>query len=555
MEFKEFVEYADEINGISSNIKIVDEISKLISDSNEEDVSIVPRFVQGRIFPLHDSRNIGISTSSIRTSISKSTGIDEEELKSNITDVSDMGELFDLYNIIDSGGQQTLGSSSLGVKDVYQTLEEISETSGKGSRSKKNDLLSNLYASCSSKEAKYLTRLVNGNLSIGVGEGSVRKSIAKEYDLDESLVERAIMLTNDTGEVSRIANEYGINGLKNISVRVGDAPLRPMKAKKSEVKSVFEDMDEDFVYGEYKYDGFRIQIHIDNGEVSLYTNKLEDVTDSLPDVVNMIEENIESEQAILDGEIVGYESNEFEEPLEYRKTQKRIRRKHNIQEIIEEIPVKPKIFDILYDSEDGLLIDNSLFYRYEKLKDICPDKIRVEHRKCNNVKNFQDLISDAESDGHEGGMAKDPTSGYEPNNRGTNWLKLKPSGETIDAVVIGGTYGDGKRSDDIASYELAIWNQDKNRLESVGDVGTGFTDKEFDEITNTLEDEIISQDGRSVNINPEMVFEVEFEEVQDSPKYESGYGLRFPRFIRRRPDKSVDDADTVKRLESISKNL
>lgn len=555
MKFKQFVECADKINELSSNKSIVNKISELISMSNSDDIVIVPRFVQGRIFPLHDSRNIGVSTSSIRSSISKSTGINEDKLKSNITKVSDLGELFDIYDIIDSSGQQTLNQKELSVKSVYETLELISDTSGKGSRQEKIDLLSSLYSDCTSEEAKYLTRLVNGNLSIGVGEGSVRKAISNQYDIDESIVERGIMLTNDTGYVSKVAENKGEKGLNNISVQIGDSPLRPMKAKKSDVKSVLDDMDRDFVYGEYKYDGFRIQIHINNGNVKLFTNKLEDVTNSLPDVVQMVEDKINTDNAIFDGEIVGFESDEFDNPLPYRKTQKRIRRKHNIEEIIDEIPVKPKIFDILYDSEDGVLIDKSLFYRYNKLEDVCPDDLTVEHRKCENVKEFQDLISDAESDGHEGGMAKDPKSGYEPNNRGTNWLKLKPSGETIDAVVIGGTYGDGKRSDDIASYELGIWNGKTNSLESIGDVGTGFTDDEFDEITDELEPEIISQNGRSINIRPVMVFEVEFEEVQVSPKYESGYGLRFPRFIRRRPDKSVDDADTVSRLEDISENL
>lgn len=554
MKFQTFVEYADEINEASGNIDKEKILAKMLKDSGSS-IEITPRFVQGEIFAQYDQRNLGISSSIMRNAISDATDVEEDELKSSMTDVSDMGELFELYDIERDSGQQTLNSSELSVDEVYSTCEKISELSGQGSQQKKIDYVVSMISEISSFEAKYLTRLILGNMSIGVGEGTVRKGIARAYDIDEDIVERAIMFTNDTGFVASKASVAGESGLKKTTINIGRVPLRPMKAKKSQVTDALDDIDYHYVYGEYKYDGFRIQAHVSDGDVSLYTRRLDEVTSSLPDVVEMIEESVEAENIVLDGEIVGYESDKFENPLSYQETQKRIRRKYDINEMIEEIPVQPSFFDILYHDDSGLLIDKPLDERKSLLKESCSDSVLANSSVCASVQDLQDVMTNAEDGGHEGAMAKDPNSTYKPNSRGKNWLKLKPSGETIDAVVIGGEYGDGKRSNYIASYEIAIWNRNTEELESVGDVGTGFTDKEFEDITSMMEEEITEQDGRSVTVRPSVVFEIEFEEVQPSPEYESGYGLRFPRFKRIRDTKSLQDADSISRLEDIAEDL
>lgn len=555
MRFKDFSDKAEEVNGISSNKKIERKVADLIESCDDESIKIVPRFVQGRIFPVHRQENLNLSTSLMRTAISESTGVDEEELKSKITDVEDMGALFDEYQIESEGGQSTLTSTPIQVDEVFQTFEEIAAQSGSGSQQRKVDFTVSLISRCDPIEAKYLTRLILGDMSIGVGEGTVRKSIARAYDIDEDVVERALMITNDSGYVAKTASSEGSEGLEEMDLEVGEIPLRPMKASKGKVTEVFEDMDVDRVIGDYKYDGFRIQIHKNGDDVRLFTRRLEDVTSSLPDVVELVKNNVDAETVILDGEVVGYESKDYDEPVSYQTTQKRIRRKYDIDEMVDEIPVIPKVFDVLYYKDEGLLIDRSLDYRLDILDDACGGKIRAEQRECTSVKDLQQLMSDAERANHEGGMAKNPSSTYEPNSRGKRWIKLKPQGETIDAVVIGGEYGDGRRSEFIASFELGLWNQDTDELESIGDVGTGFTDDEFTELTEELEPQIVSRDGRDLEINPTLVFEVEFEEVQPSPEYDSGYSLRFPRFKNLRTTKSVDDADTIERLKNIAENM
>jgi DNA ligase-1 len=554
MRFKEFADTADEINDISGNIDSQEKVGQLIRDSGD-DRTIVPRFIQGRIFPPYDNRKVSMSTSLLRTAISESTGVDESELDNKMPDVTDMGELFDVYDIDEDIGQQTLGSASLSVGDVYQTLESIAETSGSGSQQEKIDYVVSLISKSTSIEAKYLIRLILGKMSIGVGEGTVRKAISSEYNIEEDTVERAIMLATDTGRIASVAHEDGVEGLDALDISVGDVPIRPMKASKTKVKDVLEDIDEDYAYAEYKYDGFRIQAHKVGENVKLFTRRLEDVTSSLPDIVEFVKENVNAEEIILDGEVVGYESKNYETPLSYQDTQKRIRRKYGIDDMVDEIPVRPEFFDVLYNGEKGLLIDEELETRVKTLEESCTDSVLGRREKCRDVSSLQEVITQSEKDGHEGVMAKNPFSTYEPNSRGKRWLKIKPAGETVDAVVIGGEYGDGRRSDFIASYELGLWNQSEDELQSIGDVGTGFTDEQFESLTDTLEKEVTVQSGRDLEIRPVAVFEVEFEEVQPSPEYESGYGLRFPRFIRRRDTKDVDDADTIERLESIAETL
>ncbi len=555
MKFKTFVKTADEINSESSNNEIRDIVAEFLTESDKESLEIIPRFIQGRIFPAHDERKTNVSTSLMRKAISEVTGIEEDTLNSRMPEVTDMGSLFDEFDIKTEQGQQVLGHNYITVSEVYNTLSLIASTSGSGSQEVKVNYMVSLLMKCSSIEAKYFTKLILGNLSIGVGGGTVRKAISKAYNIDEDSIERALMLTNDAGEVAKIADKKGSDGIRDIKLNVGSVPILSMKAKESKPIDVFEDMDSDEVYVEYKYDGFRIQAHKVGSDVTLYTRNLQDVTSSLPDVVQYIKENVTAEKAVLDGEAVGYHTDNFIKPQKYQVTQKRIRRKHGIEEMIEEIPTKPHFFDVLYFEDDGLLIDEPLETRKNILNNICSNNVLSRCEKCSTVNEINDMIIESNSDGHEGAMAKSITSTYEPNSRGKKWLKLKPDGETIDTVIIGGTYGDGRKSDFIASFEIGIWNTDTNQLEHIGNVGNGVTEEHSKKLTEKLEKEIIKQDGRSVELRPTTVLEVEFEDVQPSPKYESGFALRFPRIVDQRDTKDIEDADSISRLKKIAESI
>lgn len=555
MKFNEFVKIADEINSESGNNKTRDIVSEFFINSDEESLEIIPRFIQGRIFPAHDERNTNVSTALMREAISEVTGESEETLKEKMPEVTDMGSLFEEFDINSEEGQQLLGQNYITVSEVYNTLSLIASTSGSGSQEVKVNYLVSLLMKCSSIEAKYFTKLILGNLSIGVGSGTVRKAISEAYGVDEDAVERALMLTNDAGSVACIAFNEGEDGIRDVTLDVGNVPLLSMKAKEGKPSEVFDEMNSDSIYAEYKYDGFRVQAHKVGSDVKLYTRNLQDVTSSLPDVVDYIKENVDVHTAVIDGEAVGYHTTKFIKPQKYQVTQKRIRRKHGIDEMIDEIPTKPHFFDVLYYEDEGLLLDEPLEKRKEILNSICSDNVLSQCKKCNSVEEVNQMILDSKSDGHEGAMAKNIRSEYEPNSRGKKWLKLKPEGETIDAVIVGGTYGDGRKSDFIASFEIGVWNKDSDELEHIGNVGNGVTDEQSIELTEKLEQEIIDQDGRNVELRPTTVLEVEFEAVQPSPKYESGFALRFPRIVDKRDTKDISDADSIERLKNISENM
>lgn len=554
MKFRSFAKTAEDIKNLDGNIDKKDTLVSLLDSCNEEDLSIVPFFIQGQIFPDHDERKLHVSSSLIKKAISESIGIEENQIESQLVELEDIGSIFDEYDIQQdtSNGQTTLfDNKDMTVQTVYETFEEIAEEEGKGSQRRKIDHLLSLFSRCSSIEGKYLTRLVVENFSIGIGQGTVRKAISELYNIPENDVERGIML-RDVGTVAEIAEKEGKSGVKNITLDIGNTPIKSMKASKLEdYGDAFDEMDTDHVLADYKYDGFRIQIHKDGDSVRLYSRRLEDLTDSLPDVVEHVQEHVSADQIVLDGEIVGYESKSYDSPLSYQETLKRSRRKYNIDEMVDEIPVLPKVFDVLY-YQDSLLIDEPLTDRLEILDKTCDRLIKSNRNMCDSVTDIKEMLSSAQADGHEGCIIKHPNSSYEPNSRGKRWMKLKPEGETIDCVVINGEYGDGRKQGLLSSLEVALWEDEtRDNLQSVGKAGTGLDDDEIASLTEKLEDKIIKNEGQVVHFKPEIVIEVSFEEVQESPKYESGYSLRFPEIKRVRTNLSTEDADTIGRLEQI----
>jgi len=551
MEFQDFCTRAENIENLSSNKSKINEIEDLLAECDEDSIPVVVRFIQGRKFPLCKNENLGYSTSLMKQAISKVTDISEGEIESRLTEVDDMGGVFEIFDM--SVSQRTLSKSSLTVSEVYKQFVKISEESGSGSQKRKTNYMVDLLSRCNQNEAKYLTKLTLGELNIGVGQKFVEDALCNIYGIEKDIVERSMMLTNDSGKVAMIANRDGLSGLKSIGMNVGESPMRPMKATAGNKESVFDDMNVDKVYADYKYDGFRIQAHISDGDVTLYTNRLENVTNSLPDIVKTLEEHVRKDNVVLDGEVVGYRTTDFKTPLPYQETQQRIRRKYNIDEMVESIPVTIEVFDVLYDSE--LLIDNTMHERNERLEKVCDTEITAKRKLCSTQDDIDTFLESSQIDGHEGLMVKSPESKYEPHSRGKRWMKLKPEGETVDVNIIGGEYGDGRRSDYISSLQIGVQEGNTGSMLDVGRVGTGFKDEDYEDLTESLEQDIVSQDGKFVQIDTDIVIEVKFEEVQESPKYESGYSLRFPKFIRRRPTKPLSEVDTVERLKKIGQKM
>ncbi|MFB6254643.1 MAG: ATP-dependent DNA ligase, partial [Halobacteriaceae archaeon] len=270
----------------------------------------------------------------------------------------------------------------------------------------------------------------------------------------------------------------------------------------------------------------------------------EDVTNALPEIVEEITDQIPS-PAIIDGEVVAID--EEGSPQPFQEILRRFRRKYDIEQMRDEVGVELHAFDCLH--KDGTdLLEEPLTKRHQELTEL------LDHGVANLVlTNQKDEILDREStaleEGHEGIMLKNPDSTYTPGRRGKNWLKRKPDVETLDLVVTGAEWGEGRRANLLGTFLLAANSGDE--FETIGKVATGITDEKLEDLTELLKPHIKQQDGQTVDIEPAIVFEVGYEEIQKSPTYSSGYALRFPRFISVRSDKGPDQADSLDRIESL----
>ncbi|KAF5422435.1 MAG: DNA ligase-1 [Candidatus Methanomarinus sp.] len=425
---------------------------------------------------------------------------------------------------------------------------DIAKASGKGSQATRIRNLQFLFAQAVHTEAVYIARLAIEELRIGVGEGIVRDAIARAFDVTKDDVEMAYILTNDMGMVARETRLKGIEGLRKMDITLG----RPIKQMLAQISSGIEPVVREMgsVAVEWKFDGARVQIHKDGNNITIFSRRMEDVTDSLPDIVSMIRNGITAKSAILDGEVVVFED---EKPGAFQQILKRFRRKYDVDIMVSKIPLQLFLFDIMYINGMNLFNNNLVLRRQQLLECVNPSAtLNVSEQVItSDVQVVNNIYMTALDAGHEGIMLKNPESLYSPGKRGKNWLKVKPLMETLDLVVIGGEWGEGRRAQMIGSYQLACIEPTTGQFLSMGRVGTGITDDLLLELTLRFKDLIIIEHGTELDFVPEIVFEVAFEEIQKSPTYNSGYALRFPRLVRVRDDRDPNEVDTLERIEQL----
>ncbi|MFB6083674.1 MAG: ATP-dependent DNA ligase LigA [Halorientalis sp.] len=547
MEFAAFADRADEIEATAADLETVSLVRDLFTVA-DEDLDTVARFVQGRVFPAHESTTLDVGPSLCYAAIARAAGhnVSAEDVESRVADVGDVGDVAAEY---DFGGQQGLGAfgddgpDGLTVGEVESELRDLAAAAGSGSQDRKLDLLFGLFNRCDPAEARYLARLVLSEMRIGVGEGTVRDAIGEAFDVPVAAVERALQVTNDYGLVATVAREDGESGLDDQQLAVG----RPVQAMLAQAGTVTDAVDSwDRVAVETKYDGARVQVHYDGESASLFSRNMEDVTDPLPEVVDFVEDRL-SVPAILDGEVVAVDDDG--DPLPFQAVLRRFRRKHDVAKAREEVEVRLWAFDCLHADGDDLL-DAPLAERHDRLTAILDSRVSTL-----TVTDDPDEIADVEAAaldaGHEGIVLKDPDSTYSPGWRGREWLKRKPDVETLDCVVTGAEWGEGRRAEFLGTFELSV-RAGPDAFETIGKVATGITDEELADLTDLLEPRIRAEDGKDVEIEPSVVFEVGYEEIQTSPTYSSGYALRFPRYLGVREDKDPADADTLERVERLA---
>ncbi len=552
--FKEFAQACRTIENIPGSLDMTEQVAQLLQDVNCDELPVVTHFIMGEVFPAWSTEELGIGTSLLYAALSKAAGISVKEIGLLVRDTGDIGKTATKALNSKSKGQATFSSfvedtQELAILEVFERFKNISKVSGKGSQTTKIKNLQYLFNSSSPDEAGYIARLAIEDLRIGVGEGIVRDAISKAFEVPVSDVERAFMLTNDMGLVAVTARRGGVDEVTKLNLEL----KRPIKMMLAQVTPTIENAISEMETAaiEWKFDGARVQIHKDGDNITLFSRRLEDVTRSLPDIVSAVKEHVKADSAILDGE--AFAVDEEGRPRAFQEILKRFRRKYDVETTAREIPLTLRLFDLVYLNGENLL-DKPLTERRAALLGCVENtgSIKVDEQiLTSDTEEVNRIYNEALEAGHEGIMIKNPQSPYSPGKRGKNWLKKKPLMETLDLVVIGAEWGYGRRTNFMGSFNLACHDPDTGRFLSIGKVGTGINDEQLAELTETFSNLIVIESGMEIELKPEVVFEIAFEEIQKSTNYDSGFALRFPRLVNVRDDKSPDEADTLQRIESI----
>jgi DNA ligase-1 len=440
---------------------------------------------------------------------------------------------------------ETAALPSLTIKHVAENFAQIAEAAGKGSREQKYSRLRELIEMTSALERPILFRLLHGELRTGLHDGLIQEAIAKASGSPLKTVRRAALFLSDLAEVASIALTEGAAALEKVDIKLF-VPLLPMLSELS------EDFDEIFkAHGgetalEYKYDGARVQIHKDGDRVRIWSRRLTEVTNSLPEIVEIARSKLQGESFILDAEVVATGSDG--KPFPFQELMRRFRRVHGIEAVAGEIPLSLYLFDCLYLNGRSL-IDETYESRWRTLAEISGDKYLAARKIIDDKPAAEAFLRESLAAGHEGAMAKALNSAYMPGNRGKLWFKVKPA-ETVDCVIVAADRGSGRRRGWLSNYHLAVGN-DAGGYAPVGKTFKGLTDKQFIEMTERLRALGTDDDGYTVVVKPEVVVEVTYNEIQKSPQYSSGFALRFARITRIRDDKGPPQITTLADLQAL----
>ncbi len=583
MTFSELAIYFDKLEQTSSRLSLIEILSELFASvTTADELEQICYLVQGRVAPFFEPIEFGMADKMVSQSIALSAGIPKEQVWEEYQKMGDMSLVIEKLN-----GDRRIENRERTVKEVFAALTTIAGIAGQGSVEKKIAFLKDeLFDKLDGLSIKYVVRIVLGNVRLGIGDPTILDALAVALLGDRAkrkVLEGAYNRTSALGLVARTLKEQGLDAVTKLKVRVGFPIRSELCERLPNPEKVMAKMGK--VDAQYKYDGFRVQIHKKGKVVKMFSRNLEDMSHMFPELVEGALTQITSDSVILDSEALAYQpdSDEF---LPFQETTKR-RRKHNIENVAKALPLKAFVFDILYANGKSL-IDIPQSERMKIMQQVVakgdillpsPGKVLTE------AKDLQLMLDDAISKGLEGVVVKKVDSLYEAGGRNFNWVKLKrhSSGElhdTIDCVILGYIFGKGKRTAFGAGALLVgVYDQEKDQFVSVTRIGTGLTDDEWRSIkdkTKGLElshkparvDSLITP---SVWVKPEIVIEVLADEITRSPMHtagmnrerrtengerraeirelEVGYALRFPRLVTfRDTDKKPEDATSVKEL-------
>ena len=541
-----------------------------------DEAAVSAVFLSGRAFPAWEETTLQIGGRSLWRIVAELSGKDEAELTAAYRRHGDLGSVAGEL-LPERAGQ------GLNVLEVERTFRQVAAARGAEA---KTTILRDVITRATPLEAKYIIKIITGDLRIGLKESLVEESIARAYGgtLAGAVgnVQRANMLGGDIGEALRLAS----------AGRLAAAEMRMFHPLGFMLASPIESAEEGLSYFadaavEDKYDGIRAQAHIAGGEVKFFSRTRDEITESFPELPDALAGL--AQDAILDGEIVAWDPAGRARP--FSVLQRRLGRKKVSDKMLREVPVAFLVFDVLYAAGE-LVMDRPLRERARILDELLAADRKITHHRdtesqrktgqgklvfedqdavqggvaaasilrapvfrAASAEGLEELFAEAQERGNEGLMIKDLDSAYTPGKRGKSWLKMKRELATLDVVVTAVEYGHGKRVGVLSDYTFAVWNTDLGtdnaKLVNIGKAYSGLTDAEIAEMTQWFLDHTLEDQGFRRVVEPKIVLEVAFNNMMQSDRHESGYALRFPRIVRLRPDKTAEDADTLERAREI----
>ena len=535
MLFLEFAEICQKIEKMSSRLGMADALAEVFPSIPDDELQIFVRFARGRLFPDWSAEKLMFGPSLLYEALAYVIGKKREYVISAINASGDTGSVVE--ELLAKREQTTFFSEDLELMDVWNRFMAMAKTQGRKSQQERMRTAQYLFSNASPLEGRYLSRLMLEEMRIGVGEGVIKDAISKAFSIPSEIVEHAHQALNDLGEVALLAKT---NPEKLLETHI--TPFKPVKmmlAQAGSIKGMLETHGS--LAAENKYDGSRFQFHKVGNKVAIYSRKLEEMTVSLPDVVAKLSAAT-THDVIIDGEVIAILNGK---PMPFQTVLRRIRRKHDIDAAQEQIELRPCVFDILV-CDGETLIDLPFSKRREILCEVMSEYVapQIVSSSAEEIESYYHEALDA---GNEGIMLKVRDAPYLPGNRGKLWIKIKPEVDTIDLAVTGAEWGEGKRAKMFGSFILACQDENGELLE-ISRVATGIDDAMLSTLYELFKDKVVSEKGKTVYFEPDVVFEVGYAELQRSTNYPAGYALRFPRFVRLRDDKDAGEIETMESL-------
>ena len=574
MEFSIIAKTLENMEGTTKRLELTDFLVGLFKETPQDLLPKIVYLIQSKIRPDFEGIELGMAEKLAIRSLSKSSGTPVKKIQEIYQDDGDLGHSAE--KILQLKKQTTFVNEPITLERVYDTFFKIAKTEGKGSQDMKIKYISSLLNDAMPIDGKFILKILLGTLRLGVADNTIIDALTIAFTGSKEKrhqVEDAYNVSSDLGKVAQVISEEGINGVEKFQISIFN-PVRPMLADRVKSESeALEKMGEKFA-AEYKLDGERVQVHLKNKQVILFSRRLENITKFYPDIVENISKSLKTREAILEAEAVAVNENTGEF-LPFQELMHR-RRKYNLERAVSEIPITLNFFDVLYF--DG---KNCLGLSYEERRKNL-EEIVVEDKFAKLVPmvtvttndQIEDFLENSINSGCEGLMLKSLEGKYRAGMRGSNWLKLKREyrnelGDSLDLVVIGAFFGRGRRTGRYGTLLVATYNDENDTFSSICKVGTGFTDENLDQLYQILSNKVTLKKNQKIDsgiesdvwFDPELVIEVVASEITLSPIHKtatniirkgSGLALRFPKFTGKiRIEKSAEDASTDREIVAL----